>query len=98
MAAFARHFGDQRLMPMPLVTASEDVGVFGEAAGVPTVFWFWGGLDAETVIAALGEGRIDSLPGNHSPHFAPVIEPTLSTGIQALAVAALTWFSTPPAH
>ena len=98
VAAFARHFGDQRLMPMPLVTGSEDVGVFGEAASAPTVFWFWGGLDAETVTAALGEGRIDSLPGNHSPHFAPVIEPTLSTGIQALAVAALTWFSTPPTH
>jgi hippurate hydrolase len=92
MDAFATHFGDQRLMPMPLVTASEDVGVFGEAAGAPTVFWFWGGLDAGTVTAALHDGGIDSLPGNHSPHFAPVIEPTLSTGIQTLVVAARTWF------
>ncbi len=95
VAAFARHFGGQRLLPMPLVSASEDVGIFGEAADVPTVFWFWGGLDAETALAALRDGRIDSLPGNHSPHFAPVIEPTLSTGIQTLAVAARTWFATP---
>lgn len=95
VAAFAKHFGEQRLMPMPLVTASEDVGVFGEAAGVPTVFWFWGGLDTETVLAALRDGKLDSLPGNHSPRFAPVIEPTLSTGIQALVVAALTRLGTP---
>jgi amidohydrolase len=92
MTAFRRHFGDQRLLPMPLVNASEDVGVFGDAAGVPTVFWFWGGLDAETAGAALRAGKLDTLPGNHSPHFAPVIEPTLGTGVEALTVAALTWF------
>jgi amidohydrolase len=94
VAAFAKHFGEQRLMPMPVITASEDVGVFGAAAGIPTVFWFWGGLATEVVLTALSEGRIDDLPGNHSPHFAPVIEPTLSTGIQTLVVAALTWLRT----
>jgi amidohydrolase len=98
VAAFADHFGEQCLLPMPVVSASEDVGVFGEAAGVPTVFWFWGGLETETALAALRDGRIDSLPGNHSPHFAPVIEPTLSTGIQALTVAALTWLGKPSAR
>jgi amidohydrolase len=96
VAAFAEHFGEQRLLAMPLVTASEDVGIFGAAAGVPTVFWFWGGLEAETVFAALNEGGIDSLPSNHSPHFAPVIEPTLSTGVQALTVAARTWLGGQP--
>jgi hypothetical protein len=93
MAAFAKHFGEQRLLLMPVVTASEDVGVFGDAVGIPTVFWFWGGLETEVVLTALREGRIDNLPGNHSPHFAPVIEPTLSTGIQTLVVAALTWLA-----
>ncbi|MEE1770963.1 amidohydrolase [Streptomyces sp. JV185] len=91
VAAFTEHFGAQRIMPMPQVNASEDVGVFGEAIGVPTVFWFWGGLEPETVLTALAENRIDTLPSNHSPHFAPLVEPTLSTGVQALAVAALTW-------
>jgi hippurate hydrolase len=98
VTAFADHFGAQRLLPMPVVNASEDVGVFGEAAGVPTVFWFWGGLETEMAMAALSDGRIDSLPGNHSPYFAPVIEPTLSTGIQTMAVAALTWLGKPPAR
>jgi amidohydrolase len=97
MAAFSGHFGDERLMLMPLVTASEDVGNFGAAAGVPTVFWFWGGLDAQTTLTAMAQGRLDSLPGNHSPYFAPVIEPTLTTGIQALTVAARTWLRAPGA-
>ena len=49
----------------------------------------------------MAEGRLDSLPGNHSPHFAPVIEPTLSTGIETLTVPvpARTWGpQAPPAH
>lgn len=91
VAAFSAHFGAQRMLPMPQVNASEDVGVFGAALGVPTVFWFWGGLEAEQTMAALAQGRLDELPGNHSPQFAPVIEPTLSTGVEALVVAALTW-------
>jgi amidohydrolase len=89
VADLAGHFGAERLLPLPLINASEDVGRFGEAAGVPTVFWFWGGLDAQTVLTALAEGKHDELPGNHSPHFAPLIEPTLSTGVEALTVAAL---------
>lgn len=91
VAAFSEHFGAQRILPMPQVNASEDVGVFGEALGVPTVFWFWGGLETEPTVAAFAEGRMDELPGNHSALFAPVIEPTLSTGVEALVVAAMTW-------
>ncbi|GAA2303078.1 M20 family metallopeptidase [Glycomyces scopariae] len=93
VAAFKEHFGEQRLLPMPLVAASEDVGVFGEAAGAPTVFWFWGGLDQATAVAAFQSGDVDALPGNHSPHFAPEIEPTLSTGVEALVVAARLWLA-----
>jgi amidohydrolase len=91
VGAFTAHFGAGRLMALPPITASEDVGIFGAAAGAPTVFWFWGGLDTGTVLTALAEGRVESLPGNHSPQFAPVIEPTLTTGIEALTVAATTW-------
>ncbi|MFR9798019.1 hypothetical protein ACL02U_19265 [Streptomyces sp. MS06] len=95
VSAFSAHFGEDRLLPMPPVAASEDVGVFGDAAGVPTVFWFWGGLDTETAAAALASGNSDSLPSNHSAYFAPVVEPTLSTGVQALVVAARTWLTGP---
>jgi hippurate hydrolase len=91
LAAFTVHFGPGRILPMPPITASEDVGVFGAAIDVPTVFWFWGGLEPDVVFKAFGEGTIDQLPANHSPHFAPQIEPTLSTGVEALVVAALAW-------
>ncbi|MGW1230392.1 amidohydrolase [Streptomyces sp. NPDC002530] len=96
VAAFSAHFGAQRVLPMPQVNASEDVGVFGEALGIPTVFWFWGGLETEPTVAAYTQGRMDDLPGNHSPYFAPVLEPTLTTGVEALVVAALTWLDVNP--
>ncbi|MGW7680526.1 amidohydrolase [Kribbella sp. NPDC054772] len=91
MAAVTEHFGPQRIQPIPVVNASEDVGVFGEVLSAPTVFWFWGGLDPAIAVPAFTEGREDDLPSNHSPYFAPVIEPTLSTGVEALTVAALAW-------
>lgn len=53
---------------------SEDFGLFGTAAGVPSFFW---GLGCTA----------DGSPGNHSPHFAPRIEPTLSAGVNALVTA-----------
>ncbi|MFD4676888.1 amidohydrolase [Lentzea sp. NPDC058450] len=85
MAAFAEHFGKNNLIPGAVVNASEDVGVFGASAGVPTVFWFLGGTDF---------GRRE--PGqpvamNHAPEYAPDLEPTLTTGVDALVVAARTW-------
>ncbi|WP_445167190.1 amidohydrolase [Mycolicibacterium sp. Dal123E01] len=91
LAAFEREFGAARLMPLPPLSASEDVGVFGDFLGVPTVFWFWGGVAHEVVEEALSRGQLP--PTNHSPEFAPVIEPTLTTGVQALTTAALTWLT-----
>ena len=93
IAAFAEHFGEQRILPIPQVNASEDAGVFGTSAGVPSVYWFWGGIDfAGLDLSEVVEGRgVDQVPANHSPEFAPEIEPTLSTGVEALVVAARTW-------
>jgi hypothetical protein len=31
------------------------------------------------------------IPSNHSPRFAPLIQPTLDTGVAALVTAAVTW-------
>ena len=36
---------------------------------------------------------MDGLPSNHSPFFAPVVEPTLRTGITALTTAARTYLA-----
>ncbi|MFK0250243.1 amidohydrolase [Amycolatopsis azurea] len=95
-AAFHDHFGDGRVMPAPLVTGSEDFSEFGRAAGVPSVFWLVGGLDAEQVIAAMTAGRFEQdIPSNHSPLFAPIPHPTLATGVETLVVAALHRFTHP---
>ncbi len=77
------------------VTGSEDVGVLASAAGAPCVYWLLGGanpasFDGATTIEELA-ARSRDLPSNHSPMFAPVIEPTLSTGIGALTAAARIW-------
>ena len=42
---------------------------------------------------AEAEAIIRGLPSNHSPLFAPAIEPTLRTGIAALTCAARAWLA-----
>ncbi|WP_370942788.1 amidohydrolase [Amycolatopsis sp. cg5] len=87
---FRAHFGADRTMEAPLVTGSEDFSEFGRAAAVPSVFWLVGGADADTVLAAIGAGRFEQdIPSNHSPLFAPVLHPTLRTGVETLVVGAL---------
>jgi amidohydrolase len=54
---------------------SEDFGLFGAAAGAPSVFW---GM----------AGSFDGAPGNHSPQFAPSVDPTLEAGVTAMVTAA----------
>jgi hypothetical protein len=56
-----------------------------------------GGTDPDTYAKAKESGRINDLPVNHSPFFAPVIHPTLQTGVETLVVAAQAWFSAQPA-
>lgn len=86
------HFGDGAVISVGPNSASEDFGLLAEAAQVPSVFWFFGGLDAEQYTRAFLAGRLaQDVPQNHSSTFAPVIEPTLSTGVRAMAAAALAW-------
>jgi hypothetical protein len=37
------------------------------------------------------EGKIHELPGNHSPLFTPVVQPTLTVGVDGYVAAALTF-------
>jgi hippurate hydrolase len=56
-------------------------------AGVPSVYFAIGGSDPAEVAKAKAEGR--ELPVNHSPYFAPVAEPTIRTGVEAMTLAVL---------
>jgi hippurate hydrolase len=89
--ALRAHFGPDRVRHTGPAPASEDFGCFGTAGGAPSVFWFVGGTDPEVYAKAKAEGRINELPVNHSPHFAPVLHPTLETGVEAMVAATLAW-------
>src|SRR3546814_1126942 len=73
------------------VCASEDFGCFGTAWQAPSVFWFVGGNDPEAYAKAMAAGKLHELPVNHSPRFAPILHPTLETGVEAMVVGALAW-------
>jgi hypothetical protein len=50
------------------------------------------GIDPDTYRKAEQAGRVfQDIPVNHSATFAPVLQPTLDTGTEALVVAALAW-------
>jgi hippurate hydrolase len=89
-AAFADQFG-AAATEGKRAGASEDFSVFGRTWDVPYVFWFVGGTDPETFARARTEGSINKIPSNHSPRFAPVLDPTLKTGLQAMLTAASAW-------
>lgn len=91
--AFRRYFPAGRVQAGQPTTASEDFGSFGAEWGVPSVFWFVGGTDPAAYAAAKAAGGVADLPTNHSPHFAPVVHPTLEAGVEALVVAAQAWLS-----
>ncbi len=93
-AALEAALGEGRVIDPGPVAGSEDVGVLATAAGAPLVFWFLGGFAPERFPDLLRTGRMpEDVPSNHSPHFGPVIEPTLSTGVRALVAAARAWLS-----
>jgi hippurate hydrolase len=81
------------------VTGSEDVGLLATAAGAPCVYWLLGGADPAAFAGASSlqdvVAVVRDLPSNHAPDFAPVIQPTLRTGVAALVAAARTWLPVP---
>jgi hippurate hydrolase len=92
-SAFAEFFGD-RAGTIPQQSASEDFSDIPAALGVPFTYWCIGGVDPDTYRRAEEAGSVaQDIPVNHSATFAPVVQPTLDTGTQALVVAALAWLT-----
>jgi hippurate hydrolase len=89
--AFTGHFGD-RAVALPQQSASEDFSDIPTALGAPYTYWGIGGADPDAYRVAQEAGRVaQDIPVNHSASFAPVLQPTLDTGTEALVVAALAW-------
>ena len=90
---FTGVFGDRVVVP-PRVLGSEDFSDIARGVSAPYSYWLFGGTDPEIFAKAAAAGRLSSdIPSNHSPHFAPVIQPTLDTGTTALVAAALSWLA-----
>lgn len=92
--AFRAYFSPARVHHTGPSPASEDFGCFATVWQVPSVFWFVGGTDPAAYAKAKAEGTLNKMPVNHSPLFAPVLHPTLETGVETLVVAALAWLTT----
>lgn len=95
-AAFEEWLGADRVLDPGAGAGSEDVGILATSAGAPLSYWLLGGTDPSLFTT----GRMDDpalarVPSNHSPKYAPVIDPTLGLGVTALVRAARTWLPTP---
>lgn len=89
-ASFRAMFGE-RAYETPPASASEDFSIFGRRWGVPYVFWIVGGTDPQTYRDARARKQVNAIPANHSPLYAPVLHPTLKTGLQAMLTAVSPW-------
>ncbi|MGH8820544.1 MAG: amidohydrolase, partial [Rhodoferax sp.] len=88
--AFHAQFGE-RAFETPPAAASEDFSIFGRRWNVPYVFWIVGGTDEQLYAKAKADKQLNTLPSNHSPKYAPTLNPTLKTGLQAMLTAAAAW-------
>lgn len=84
--ALKRVLGDANVSQDPPAMAADDFAEYGQA-GVPAIEFGIGAADPEKFAEAKKNGQ--TLPGPHSPFFAPDREPTLRTGIEAEMAAVL---------
>jgi len=87
----AAFFGPEKVMTVEPASGSEDFGLFGTAWNVPSVFWVIGGTDPELFARAQSGDDPSIMPVNHSPFYAPLLHPTLRTGVEAMLAAAYAW-------
>ena len=81
---FQAAFGAKAIRLTSPSAPSEDYSEF-IIAGVPSLFFGIGAIDPKTIAEARAAGTF--VPGPHSPYFAPVPEPTIRTGVEAMSLA-----------
>ena len=85
--AFKQALGEDNVVKVPPIMASEDFGYFSLDQKIPTTIFWLGASDPVKVKQSRDSGV--ALPGLHSALFAPVPEPTLRTGVKAMTSAVL---------
>ncbi len=83
---FKAAFGDKAIRLDLPGAASEDYSEF-IAAGVPSLYFTIGVYDPKQFADAMAKGT--PLPSNHSPFYAPVPEPTIRTGVEAMSLVVM---------
>ncbi|KAH6672840.1 hypothetical protein B0J14DRAFT_617653 [Halenospora varia] len=98
--AFTKHFGTKHDPESPPLGGSEDFSILATEApnknggkGVPYTYWNFGGVDPKKFEEAEKSEDMGSIPINHSAYFAPVIQPTMTAGVDALVVGALSYLT-----
>ncbi len=85
--ALRRGLGDAAVQAIEPTMASEDFGVFGRAAGAPSLQLRVGSIEPDVFDKARAAGQL--APGVHTPFFAPDRERTLRAGVAALTLSTL---------
>jgi amidohydrolase len=86
-AVFKQALGEDNVVKVAPIMASEDFGNFSLDQKIPTTNFWLGASEPAKVKANRETGA--ALPGLHSALFAPVPEPTLRTGVKAMTSAVL---------
>jgi hippurate hydrolase len=87
VVVFKQALGEENVMQMPPMMASEDFSYFSLDRKIPTTIFWLGASDPAKVKQSRESGV--ALPGLHSALFTPVPEPTLRTGVKAMTSAVL---------
>lgn len=91
-AALAAELGAEQVRDFEPEMGSEDFSELPAAWGVPYCYWGFGAFDPEEWARSEAAGtQAGDFPDNHSPHFAPVLQPMLDTGVRAMVAAAMAW-------
>lgn len=85
--ALQRALGEENVVQMPPMMASEDFGYLSLDQRIPATIIWLGASDPQKVKLHRETGA--ALPGLHSALFAPVPEPTLRTGVKATTAVVL---------
>lgn len=87
VAAFRRILGRDSVLRMNRFTFSDDFSLFGAGKPkIPLCYFLLGTARGENPDAT---GKPGNAPGLHNPEFSPVPEPTIKTGVKAMAAAVM---------
>ncbi|MGC5584962.1 amidohydrolase [Ornithinimicrobium sp. W1665] len=91
-AALADELGTDQVRDFEPEMGSEDFSELPNAWGAPYCYWGFGAFDAARWASSEAAGtQAEDFPDNHAPQFAPVLQPTLDTGVRAMVAATMAW-------